>query len=120
MRLIENKLNEKITLSLEGKLILFNSNEIIIIAGHKQSTRFFIENKDILTSSYHLGHFKNLIERCRLEKVHRSYFINTDKIQMYEIADETILMSNNERVPLGRFYKKEFLKRIGFYPDIKK
>jgi DNA-binding LytR/AlgR family response regulator len=102
-------LTEKLKLSLQGKLIIFNTLDLSIIEGHKRGTKFFIDNEGIHESSYSIGHFEFLIDRCNLKQVHRSFFISIDKVDVYYTSDETILMKNKELVPLGKKYKKEFL-----------
>jgi DNA-binding LytR/AlgR family response regulator len=117
MKLVEEHINERISLILNGKLVVFFAEDIEIIHGHQGGTKFFIDKKGEYLSSYHLGHYSALIEKCQLFQVHRSYFINLEKVYEYQIADETILMINKKTVPLAKSFKTKFIKIMRNFLD---
>lgn len=110
MKPVKSNINERISLTLNGKLVIFFADDLTIMKGDNRATKFYIGETEEYHSSYHLGDYDALIDKCGLKQVHRSYFINFNKIKEYNIADETILMTNNILVPLAKSFKSKFLK----------
>ncbi len=112
MKIIKEKINERISLNLHGKIIMFNSRDLSILEGHKGGTKIHIDGEEVYESSYHLGHCVKQFGKCTLEKVHRSFYINIYNVLEYNKTDETILMKNKKTVPLGRTFKARFLRLL--------
>jgi DNA-binding LytR/AlgR family response regulator len=109
---MEHGTDERISLSIQGRLLVFSPRDLIVIEGHKGGCRFHFENDQIVNSSRSTGYYFEMIKRCQLIQVHRSYFINLLKIQEYNRSDEIIMMINNIRIPLGRKFKPELVTKL--------
>lgn len=79
-------------------------NDILYIEGLKNYVQFVCQDERIIT----LQNMKDLeqqLSRQNFTRVHRSYIVNTDKI---EKVDGNTVYINNKSIPLGESYRKAF------------
>jgi two-component system LytT family response regulator len=89
-----------------------NPTEIISMESRANYTRICLEyGKDILTPK-RLGEFETLLcsDSINFMRVHHSYIINLHKVLRYIKEAEDIIMVNNQKVPLSKSRKENFLK----------
>ncbi|MEJ7826846.1 MAG: response regulator [Segetibacter sp.] len=70
---------------------------------------YTLNNKYLLNSS--LKVVEDKFPSSRFIRVHRSYIVNIDKIEAIEESD---LIVNNNRIPVGKTYKDDLMKRLSF------
>jgi DNA-binding LytR/AlgR family response regulator len=70
---------------------------------------YTLNNKYLLNSS--LKVVEDKFPASRFIRVHRSYIVNIDKIEAIEESD---LIVNNKRIPIGKTYKDDLMKRLSF------
>ncbi len=84
------------------------TNEIVFIKSDGDYTQVHLHNGRIMVS-YSLKYWLGILPESIFYRVHRSYIINSNFIS--KITSGKILIGNME-IPIGRVYKKEFLKLI--------
>jgi DNA-binding LytR/AlgR family response regulator len=70
---------------------------------------FTVKSKHLLNSS--LKVVEDKFPSSRFIRVHRSYIVNIDKI---EAIEENELIIKDVRVPVGKTYKDDLMKRLSF------
>ena len=89
--------------------IKVNIRDIIYIKSDADYTELFIPNKKILTSEP-LRHWLERLDADRFVRIHKSFIINTDKIE--KMSGGQIYLEGNNIVPIGRAYKDDFVNRF--------
>lgn len=93
---------------VEYTTIRVNLNDILYIEGLKDYVKIHTEGKHILTKTT----MKNIIEKLPSEaflRVHKSYIISLDKIDMIE---NSRIVIGNQRIPIGESYRSSFYEVI--------
>lgn len=70
---------------------------------------YTLHDKYLLNSSLKVVEEK--FPSSRFVRVHRSYIVNLDKVEAIEESD---LIINNNRIPIGKTYKEPLMKRLSF------
>ncbi len=70
---------------------------------------YTLSHKYLLNSS--LKVVEDKFPSSRFIRVHRSYIVNIDKIEAIEESD---LIVNDKRIPIGKTYKDDLMKRLSF------
>jgi DNA-binding LytR/AlgR family response regulator len=89
---------------VEYTTIRVNLNEILYIEGLKDYVKIYTEGRLILTKTT----MKNIIEKLPSDsflRVHKSYIISVDKIDMIE---NSRIVIGNQRIPIGESYRSSF------------
>lgn len=106
----EKQHSEKIRISTNKGIHFLNQSEIIRIEASGSYTTIYIDNKKPITSSRNLKYFTDTLNEKHFFRVHASHLINLDYISQYKNADGgSILLKNDEEVPVSRRNKKDFL-----------
>ena len=58
------------------------------------------------TISYNLNHFQNTTRQIYLKRIHRSYVINTKKLESF---GQGIVVINRKTLPIGKSFQKELM-----------
>ena len=84
-----------------------DSNEIYYIKSDGDYTEIFTKTKKILTSDS----LKYWLEKLTSNfcQVHKSYIINENHFN--KLLKNQLYLNNNERIPLGRAYKKTYIEK---------
>ncbi|GAA0872915.1 LytTR family DNA-binding domain-containing protein [Gangjinia marincola] len=101
---------EYIFVKSEYENLKINVSEIVYIQGLKDYLKIFIESssKSILTLMS-FNEMMNKLSEAHFARVHRSYIININQI---DAIQRNRILIKNKRIPIGEFYRKEFLKKI--------
>ena len=92
----------------KGELIKINKTDINYIEAYDNYSKLICENKKYLLSFT----LKNVTEKLndkRFVRVHRSYLINSNKID--SLFDGYVFIANN-KIPIGKSYKENLMKYI--------
>lgn len=93
---------------VEYTTIRVNLNEILYIEGLKDYVKIYTEGRLILTKTT----MKNIIEKLpsgSFFRVHKSYIISVDKIDMIE---NSRIVIGNQRIPIGESYRSSFFEMV--------
>lgn len=83
--------------------------DIVYIASDADYTELYLENKKHV-SSERLRYWEELLPSKQFMRVHKSYIINTSKIE--RVSGNQIYLINQKTIPLGRAYKSNFMKKF--------
>jgi two-component system LytT family response regulator len=89
---------------VEYSTIRVNLEEILYIEGLKDYVKIYTEGKLILTKTT----MKNIMEKlpaARFFRVHKSYIVSIDKIDMIE---NSRIVIGNQRIPIGESFRTTF------------
>ncbi|MCX6262810.1 MAG: LytTR family DNA-binding domain-containing protein, partial [Bacteroidia bacterium] len=93
---------------VEYTTIRVNLDEILYIEGLKDYVKIYAEGRLILTKTT----MKNIIEKLpsgSFFRVHKSYIISVDKIDMIE---NSRIVIGNQRIPIGESYRSSFFEMV--------
>jgi DNA-binding LytR/AlgR family response regulator len=85
-----------------------NLNDILYIEGLKDYVKIYAEGRLILTKTT----MKNIIEKLpsgSFFRVHKSYIISVDKIDMIE---NSRIVIGTQRIPIGESYRASFFEMV--------
>jgi two-component system, LytTR family, response regulator len=93
---------------VEYSTIRINLSDILYIEGLKDYAKIYTEGKLILTKTT----MKNILEKlpaASFLRVHKSYIISIDKIDMIE---NSRIVIGNQRIPIGESFRSLFFDRV--------
>jgi two-component system LytT family response regulator len=99
------KIEKIIIKNNDGKFPL-NIDEICYLKADNVYTEFHLVNSKRIIVSKPLKDYESLISSANFIKPHRSYLINSTKIVL--IQGTSIIMNNNDAIPIARDKKREF------------
>ncbi len=82
---------------------------IAYIVSDADYTELHLQNKKHVCSET-LRYWEELLPSKKFMRVHKSYIINTSKIE--RVSSNQIYLANQKTVPLGRAYKGDFMKKF--------
>lgn len=92
----------------EHKKILFD--DIYFIKAEGNYCSIFMEDRRIAIR-HSIKSFAESLPEDKFIRVHRSYLINSKYIQSIDFSDNVVYL-NEEQIPIGRNYKKDFKTRM--------
>lgn len=101
---------DNIFVKADSKLVKIKLSSILYIEALADYIIINTENQKYIVHSTMKGIEKRLPEHS-FSRVHRSYLVNTEKIESLE--DVSILIQN-KIIPIGASYKENFMKRLNF------
>ncbi|WP_299312287.1 response regulator transcription factor [uncultured Aquimarina sp.] len=84
-------------------------DDITHIVSDADYTELHLQNKKHV-SSERLRYWEELLPSEKFMRVHKSYIINTSKIE--RVSGNQIYLINQKPIPLGRAYKSNFMKKF--------
>ncbi len=84
-------------------------SEIEFIKSDADYTEIVIDGKKKI-SSEPLRHWEELLDQKSFVRIHKSYIVNTSKIQ--KVSGNRVYLESGEVLPIGRAYKDEFSSRF--------
>ena len=100
-----NSLEKGVLVYANGVKRFIKHENIIMIKAEGNYSNIFFERGNALFTSKTLKHWE---ERCNVDyvkRVHKSYIINTNKIQSFEPKTKTIILDENLKAFSSRQYK---------------
>lgn len=95
----------------DAKIIKISMDDIYYIEALADYIMIFTSNNKYIVHSTMKG-FQTRLPKNKFARVHRSYIINTDKIESIE---NLFIVMNGKYIPIGALYKDEFMKRLNLY-----
>ncbi|MBX7224886.1 MAG: LytTR family DNA-binding domain-containing protein [Chitinophagales bacterium] len=111
---IKNPVFKKIALPVIDGLIFIEVNEIAHLEAEGSYTTVYLKDNSKLTISKKLKEFENiLVSNDQFFRTHRSHIVNSTFIKQYIKTDGgSIILQNNQTVPVARERKDDFLRLI--------
>lgn len=104
--------NKKIAINTDGCLVFIESEKIISAKADGSYTLLYIENEKEILLSKKLGEVEKILEGGNFYRVHNSYIVNLYKIKRFHKTDGYITMENNQKIPVSRSKKVDFLNQF--------
>lgn len=95
----------------DSKIVKLKLDDILYIEALADYIMIFTANNKFIVHSTMKG-FQNRLPTFNFARVHRSYIVNTDKIESIE---NLFIVINNKYIPIGALYKDDFMKRLNLY-----
>lgn len=83
--------------------------EVLYIKSDADYTEIITRDKKLL-SGEPLRYWESYLDPLKFIRCHKSYIINTSSI--LKISGNRVYLSNQEKVPIGRAYKEDFIRRV--------
>lgn len=85
---------------------------IVSLESKSNYTQLYLENEQSVMSSKTLKDYEHIlcVERSSFMRVHHSFIINLNKVVRYFKSAETVVMQNEQEIPISKSRKEEFLK----------
>lgn len=90
-------------------LIRVMTDDIIFLKSDSDYTEIHLKDKKLL-SSESLRHWEDTLSAKKFMRIHKSYIFNTCKI--LKISGNQVFLEGDIRIPVGRAYKNDFMKRF--------
>jgi len=87
--------------------IKINLSELYYIQSDMDYTEIHLKDKKHLTSET-LSKWEGQLSKSHFLRVHKSYIVNLEQVE--KVAGKTILLKNDQEIPIGRAYKEKFMK----------
>jgi two-component system LytT family response regulator len=104
----------RILLKLAGRIIFVDVSEVERIESEEKYLRLHTGKKTYLYRET-LTHLESRLDPSAFVRVHRSQIVNMQFVRELENlshGDYSIVMKDDARVPLGRTYRDQFLRRL--------
>ena len=122
-RLLENRINslinsvnngiDKVNISADGKVYLFDHDEVIMLKSDKSYTTLFLANESKIVVTKTLKEVEKKFQHPHFFRVHNSYVINLNHIKEYlKGFGGELIMSNGMTAAISRTKKSELLKLL--------
>ncbi|GAF04624.1 LytR/AlgR family response regulator transcription factor [Saccharicrinis fermentans] len=85
------------------------TDDIILIKSDADYTEIITTPKKYLATES-LRHWEEKLNMNQFARIHKSFIINTAKIE--KISGNQVYLTNHTKVPIGRSYKTDFIKRF--------
>jgi two-component system LytT family response regulator len=104
-----NQVQKKITINADGKLLFLHNEEISHIESDGNYSTIFLcdDNKIVLTKK--LKEVNEILPPEIFFRIHNSYIVNLTKVKEFYKAEGYIVLENNQKIPVSRQKKSDFL-----------
>ena len=113
LKIINNKQNFKIALSLKGGIEIIDSEQVVSISKSKNNTEITLLDKQILKVNKPINDFELLLKDFSFYRIHKSHIININHLKQYVKKNNgSIIMNNLSSFPISAGRKSGFNKKI--------
>lgn len=88
-----------------------DKKDIVYLQAENKCTKIVLQGR-VIYSSYHLGRFREYLEKDLFFQVHRSYIINLVAVKRYVSKHTGIVMNDLTEIPVARSMREELLKQF--------
>lgn len=83
-------------------------NNILYVEFVDRVTMIHFTNGSVLRCQYNLKYWIEKLKNYSFSQPYRSYIVNLDYVSGFTFDGRDIIMSNNERIPISKHFKKDF------------
>lgn len=102
----------RICFSLINGLKLVDVSKIIFLEADHCYTKVIMDNRDSLFLSRSLCYYQEQLKNYQFLRVHRKYFVNTEKVIGYNLNDGLIELTENHSIHVSRRKRREVLEKL--------
>lgn len=106
---ILNKLNSKIPISTNGKILYVNPKKIVYCEGDGNYTKIFLECGDSIYITKKIKEIQEILPQDLFFRVHNSFIINITMVKEFLKTDSYVILENDKKIPVSRNKKNTFL-----------
>ncbi len=107
---INEKDNESFYVKSDKRLVKINPSELIYIEGMRNYICIYTESTHVIVHGTLTSIEETLKHLSYICRVHKSFFINLNKISYVE--QHVILLTNKKNIPIGLSYRDEVYKKL--------
>ena len=100
---------KKITINTDGKLIFLEEDDIIYVESDGNYSTIYTNTGQKILVSKKIKDLNNLLPEKVFFRIHNSYIINLNKVKEFIKTEGYVLMSNEQKIPVARQRKLDFL-----------
>jgi two-component system LytT family response regulator len=104
--------SRRIALKDAERIHYLRSGEISFCEAAGTYTRFFLEDGRCITVSKNLKEFAQILEPLGFIRTHNSYLVNQEKVLRFEKNAESLILENNQSVPLSHRKREIVLRQL--------
>ena len=107
------KLDKKrITINTDGKLIFLNIDDILYVESDGNYSTIFLEGSQKIVITKKLKEVNAILPEHCFFRIHNSYIINLNKIKEFIKSEGYVVMQSNQKIPVARQRKSDFLEKL--------
>ncbi len=114
----EGSTTRKIAIVNSDGMLIQNVNDILYCEADNSYTSFHLASGKKVVASRTLKDFEPVLLPCGFFRIHNSYLINLEHVQLYSKSDGGQVKINEVFLPISRTRKDEFLTELDRYLNI--
>lgn len=103
---------KKIVVPYQRDFVILDIEAIECIEASRMYSVLYTQNAKTHVSAKTLQYYENLLEANAFVRVHRSWLVNINAIQVYSKTEKLITLTNKVKVPVSRGFKTSFETRF--------
>jgi two-component system LytT family response regulator len=107
-----NLKHQKVILNTDGKLMFLNIDDILYIESDGNYSTFFMTNNQKMVVTKKIKEIDAILPEKYFFRIHNSYIINLNKIKEFVKNEAYVVMETNEKIPVARQRKTDFLNKL--------
>ncbi|MCF1421741.1 LytR/AlgR family response regulator transcription factor [Mangrovimonas futianensis] len=104
--------HQKLTLNTDGKLIFLDIDDVLYIESDGNYSTIHLNNHQKMVVTKKLKDINALLPESVFFRIHNSYIINLNKIKEFVKNDGYVVMTSNDKIPVARKRKSDFLNKF--------
>ncbi|WP_417858184.1 LytR/AlgR family response regulator transcription factor [Xanthomarina gelatinilytica] len=107
-----NLKHQKVILNTDGKLVFLNIDDILYIESDGNYSTFFMTKNQKMVVTKKIKEIDAILPENYFFRIHNSYIINLNKIKEFVKNEAYVVMESNEKIPVARQRKSDFLNKL--------
>lgn len=107
-----NKSNQRISFNADGKLLIYNLNDILFFKSEGNYSFIYTNKTSKKLVNHNLKAIEDKIEASDFARVHNSFIINLTKVIEFNKSEQYILLEDDVIIPVSRNKKEELLNKL--------
>ena len=103
---------KKITLNTDGKLLFLENDDILYAESDGNYSTLFLSDGRKIVLTKKLKEVDEILPQKSFFRIHNSYIINLEKVKEFLKTDGYVVLESNDKIPVSRKKKSEFLDLI--------
>ncbi len=103
---------KKITINTDGKLVFLDAEDILFVESDGNYSTIVLTNAPKIVLTKKLKEMTGILPENQFFRIHNSYIINLKKIKEFVKSDGYVVMESNDRIPVARQRKSDFLEKL--------
>ncbi len=101
--------NKRITINTDGKLLFFESDEILYAESDGNYSTIFLRDGQKILLTKKLKEVNELLPSNSFFRIHNSYIVNLNRVKEFIKTDGYVVLDTNHKIPVSRQKKSDFL-----------